>query len=253
MKKRKKITVEMDVTEAQAVALSAFFKSWNSLSSAGASRFVAFYADGDGNFHPQCKIDSEWNLKKREPLEILARIEPERDIERYDFDAISSAIRAANESSKELKMVVSGCHTVSPESTGTRDILAEMYLKFLDRNNIKYKYEIEESRVIFTISEISDEQRHVLEAESGIHRVVRISPFDTQNRRHTTFIRVVIDDDTSNICCNNIRSYMFVPLEYIRVHNGVNEVVFEPEEMKRILNGELNLVSEKINNESGKK
>ena len=55
------MTVTLNVTVPQALALQAMFDHWNSLSSMGSSRQVSFYVDGDGNFHThaQCKFSEE--------------------------------------------------------------------------------------------------------------------------------------------------------------------------------------------------
>ena len=50
------MTIKVQVKEAQALALQAMFEYWNYLSSVGGSRKVGFYVDGDGDFHPECKI-----------------------------------------------------------------------------------------------------------------------------------------------------------------------------------------------------
>lgn len=253
-KNRKKFTVEMDVTEAQAVALSAFFKSWNSLSGAGVSRFVSFYVDGDGNFRPKCQVSSDWDLKDRESLEVLARIEPERDIERYDYDAISSAIRDSAISSaikdsnnKQKDMTITIKHAnQGAEAIADKNIIAEMYIYFLEKNYIKYKIDIDEHKLVLTVKDASKDLRRIFYDEVGIHRVCRISEFDVQKRRHTTFTSVAVDDMEPQ-SYDNVRSYVFWPLEYIRVHTEKNTVTFDQEEMKRILNGEFNLIFEKTN------
>jgi len=49
----------MDVTKAQALSLKSMFRYWNLLGSLGSSRHVAFYADGDGDFHPKCQVVTE--------------------------------------------------------------------------------------------------------------------------------------------------------------------------------------------------
>lgn len=59
---KRKMTVTFDVDEAQAVALKIFFDQWRRLGGMGASRWCAFYVDGDGPFQPRCKIESEWPL-----------------------------------------------------------------------------------------------------------------------------------------------------------------------------------------------
>jgi hypothetical protein len=47
------MTITLQVDEAQALAVQAMLKCWNSLGSMGSSRYVAFYVDGDGNFKPK--------------------------------------------------------------------------------------------------------------------------------------------------------------------------------------------------------
>ena len=53
---RLEMTVKMQVTPAQALALQAMFKHWNWLAKIGSSRMVSFYVDGDGNFSPKCEM-----------------------------------------------------------------------------------------------------------------------------------------------------------------------------------------------------
>ncbi len=55
-KKRMEMTVKMQVTPAQGLALTAMFNHWNRMSSWGCSRDISFFVDGDGNFHPRAKV-----------------------------------------------------------------------------------------------------------------------------------------------------------------------------------------------------
>lgn len=53
-----KLTVEIDnLTKAQALALESMFHQYMSLGQTGASRWVDFYADGDGNFQPKIIVN----------------------------------------------------------------------------------------------------------------------------------------------------------------------------------------------------
>lgn len=94
---RRDFSVNMKVTEAQAVALNEFFRQWNSLSSGGGSRFVAFYVDGDGTFHPKCEVNAEWNLSQWKEEAKRAYVDSDNDIIRYDADGVSAAIRHKKE------------------------------------------------------------------------------------------------------------------------------------------------------------
>ena len=56
----KTINVEIsNITDAQAIALEDMFRTWVGLGNAGASRWTSFYADGDGNFRPNIKVDGK--------------------------------------------------------------------------------------------------------------------------------------------------------------------------------------------------
>ena len=60
MKKKTKIIIEIDnITEAQSIALQDLFATWVSLGNMGSSRWTSFFADGDGNFRPEIKVNGE--------------------------------------------------------------------------------------------------------------------------------------------------------------------------------------------------
>tara|TARA_B100000902_G_scaffold381565_1_gene418212 strand:+ start:4624 stop:5604 length:981 start_codon:yes stop_codon:yes gene_type:complete len=90
------------------------------------------------------------------------------------------------------------------ESQDWADMLRRMYLKWSDSKNLKScvisEHKGEEAGI--KSSTIKIEGDYVfgwLKRESGIHRLVRISPFDSGARRHTSFASVwvypVIDDN----------------------------------------------------------
>lgn len=80
------MSVDMEVTIPQALALQAMFDHWNRLSNIGATREVAFYVDGDGNFHPKCNYTfSESIPVLNNELCELARV-PDHDSGKDRFD-----------------------------------------------------------------------------------------------------------------------------------------------------------------------
>jgi peptide chain release factor 2 len=90
------------------------------------------------------------------------------------------------------------------ESQDWADMLRRMYMKWFDKK--KYKYEIisehkgEEAGIKSSIIRVDGNYLYgLMRAESGVHRLVRISPFDSGARRHTSFASVwvypAIEDD----------------------------------------------------------
>ncbi len=127
------------------------------------------------------------------------------------LEALGSRVRRA-----ELRALLSGeadgndCYIeVHAGAGGTEaqdwaEMLARMYARWAERRRFKIEW-IEESAgdeagiksATFRIN--GSDAYGWLKTESGIHRLVRISPFDSSARRHTSFASVgiypVIDDD----------------------------------------------------------
>ncbi len=90
------------------------------------------------------------------------------------------------------------------ESQDWADMLRRMYMKWFDKK--KYKYEIisehkgEEAGIKSSIVKVTGDYLYgLMRSESGVHRLVRISPFDSGARRHTSFASVwvypAVEDD----------------------------------------------------------
>jgi len=83
------------------------------------------------------------------------------------------------------------------ESQDWADMLRRMYIKWSDNKNFKYQvvseHKGDEAGIKSSIIKIEgDYVFGWLKKESGIHRLVRISPFDSGARRHTSFASVWI-------------------------------------------------------------
>ena len=92
------------------------------------------------------------------------------------------------------------------ESQDWAEMLRRMYLKWFDKK--KYSYEVisehrgEEAGIKSSTLKVTGLNLYgLMKNESGVHRLVRISPFDSGARRHTSFASVwvypVVDDDIS--------------------------------------------------------
>ena len=83
------------------------------------------------------------------------------------------------------------------ESQDWAEMLRRMYLKWFDKK--KFKYQIisehrgEEAGIKSSTLKILGENLYgLMKKESGVHRLVRISPFDSGARRHTSFASIWI-------------------------------------------------------------
>ncbi len=89
-------------------------------------------------------------------------------------------------------------------------MLMRMYLRWCERNGYKYTVtsllEGEEAGIKSTTIEVEGDYAYgYLKAENGVHRLVRISPFNAQGKRQTTFSSVFVYplvDDSINIEIN---------------------------------------------------
>ena len=90
------------------------------------------------------------------------------------------------------------------ESQDWAEMLRRMYMKWFDKKNFKYEiiseHKGEEAGIKSSIVKVTGDYLYgLMQAESGVHRLVRISPFDIGARRHTSFASVwvypAIEDD----------------------------------------------------------
>jgi len=116
----------------------------------------------------------------------------------------------------EVKKMLSGEHdaanaivTIHPGAGGTEsqdwaEMLLRMYLKWAERRGFKrnildYQPGEEAGLKSVTLTLTGEYAFGLMAAEAGVHRLVRISPFDQAARRHTSFASVYVwpemDDD----------------------------------------------------------
>ena len=137
-------------------------------------------------------------LHKEDPQEIPeAEIETKQDLLEKRLEEI------------EYRRMLGGVHddcnailTIHPGAGGTEsqdwaEMLMRMYLRYCEING--YETEVldlqsgEEAGIKSTTVEITGEFAFgYLKAEAGVHRLVRISPFDANSRRHTSFASVFV-------------------------------------------------------------
>lgn len=98
------------------------------------------------------------------------------------------------------------------DATDWSELMLRMYERFFTKQGLKYSYLNYQSGDITgvksaTIKIEGDFAYGLLKGEKGVHRVVRISPFDPSGKRHTSFASIDVipefNDDEINIEINN--------------------------------------------------
>lgn len=128
-----------------------------------------------------------------------------------DIDVIHSNIEHIKKNLDELKMIVllsgeydqNNCYMEihsgagGTESNDWADMLKRMYLRYFEKAGFKTEIiseqpgeEVGIKGIIIYIKGIN--AFGMLKGESGVHRLVRISPFDANKRRHTSFASVLV-------------------------------------------------------------
>ena len=159
------------------------------------------------------KIESE--IQNLNELTELTNIEPDEEIAK---DIIKSTKTLEQEIEKlEIATLLSGKYdannaivTIHPGAGGTEsqdwaEMLYRMYTRWADKNGYKVTeldyLEGEEAGIKSVTFEIIGEYAYgYMKGEMGVHRLVRISPFDSGGRRHTSFASVeVLPEITDDI------------------------------------------------------
>ncbi len=159
----------------------------------------------------QRSIEIWKNLEQeREDLGVMLELSAEEEDSSMDEDIRSSLARLGEQAAQaELKAMLSGKTDFNnafvainsgaggTESQDWAEMLLRMYLRWGDRNGYKtevldtqYGEEagIKSATVLFS----GDYAFGYLRAEVGVHRLVRISPYDSNKRRHTSFASVFV-------------------------------------------------------------
>lgn len=122
-----------------------------------------------------------------------------KETEKYQLESLLSGEADGNDAYLEVNSGAGGT-----ESCDWASILLRMYIRWAERRGFKVdlldRSEGEEVGIKSATIRISGERAYGwLKTESGVHRLVRISPFDSAARRHTSFASVgvtpVIDDN----------------------------------------------------------
>jgi peptide chain release factor 2 len=159
---------------------------------------------------------------KSEELDVL--LELQREGETVDADLESLVAQLESEiDAVELTMKLSGEHDLrdcimnihagagGTESQDWAEMLMRMYLRYCEKKGwsaetLEYSPGEEAGIKSATLMIRGDYAYGYLKAENGVHRLVRISPFDAAKRRHTSFASVFVIpdiDDTITIEIND--------------------------------------------------
>ena len=109
----------------------------------------------------------------------------------------------------ELRLILSGTEdandailTIHPGAGGTEsqdwaEMLYRMYVRWIEKKGFSYSIidfqPGDEAGLKDVTLEVKGEYAYgLLKAEVGVHRLVRISPFDASNRRHTSFASIFV-------------------------------------------------------------
>jgi peptide chain release factor 2 len=141
-----------------------------------------FYREGEGS---EEDLDNQYNkcLEMIEDLEVRNMLQKEED----QLGAILKINSGAG----------------GTESNDWAAMLMRMYLRWCERNNYKVKeldYQAGDEVGIKSVTlEIEGDRAYgYLKSENGVHRLVRISPFNAQGKRQTTFASVFISPLVDN-------------------------------------------------------
>ena len=152
-----------------------------------------------------------------EDLEILYElaVEAGSDEDLQDATGQEQALRGEMER-LELRTLLSGPHDKGgcyfsihagaggTESCDWAEMLMRMYIRYFERNGYKF-HEIdrtdgEETGIRSITLQVHGPYAYgYLSCERGVHRLIRISPYDSQNRRHTSFASVNVLPELDDI------------------------------------------------------
>jgi peptide chain release factor 2 len=133
----------------------------------------------------------------REGENVTAELDREIQLfsERLEVLETGMLLSGANDSKSAIMAIHPGAG--GTESQDWAEMLLRMYLRWAERHNMQAvvtdRLEGEGAGIKSATLEINGENAYgLLQSEIGVHRLVRISPFDANARRHTSFASVFV-------------------------------------------------------------
>ena len=135
---------------------------------------------------------------------MVAGVEEEQKalLETYDIERMTLLFSGPYDDSDAILSISAGAG--GTEATDWAEMLLRMYLRWAERHKfgieIMDRLEGEEAGIKSATIELHGRRAYgYLRAERGVHRLVRISPYDSQKRRHTTFALVEVLPEVDDV------------------------------------------------------
>ena len=136
--------------------------------------------------------------------EMVAGVEDEQKAlqETYDIERMTLMFSGPYDDSDAILSISAGAG--GTEATDWAEMLLRMYLRWAEQHKlgieIMDRLEGEEAGIKSATIELHGRRAYgYLRAERGVHRLVRISPYDSQKRRHTTFALVEVLPEVDDV------------------------------------------------------
>lgn len=138
---------------------------------------------------------------------------------------------------KEICILSIRAGNSTPEAKDWMWVLVKMYIKYFELVDIDATI-VRPGNLITDIKVEGTNIYNILKSEIGLHKLTRISPFDIEKRRHTSFVSVNVYLEGTELPifeAEPARSYVMHPYGMVKDYKSGKEV----SDVDSVLNGNL--------------